>query len=252
MVAHRGASAVEAENTLRAFEVAVEAGADAVEFDVRMTADDVAVVVHDADVTRTTDGRGPVSSMQLAEVRRLRIAARDGSLTGIPTLEETLAFLTGKAAIDIELKNIPGEPDYEPERQRAAEATLEALHRIAFVGPVMVSSFNPLAIAAVRRSAPGVATGLLTSFGVDASAALEFARTEGHGWVLPYVERVRAAGDGFAASVHDAGLRLGTWLTDDPAEAVELFRGGIDAVATNDPAAVVAARREAFSDERGG
>jgi glycerophosphoryl diester phosphodiesterase len=56
---------------------------------------------------------------------------------------------------------------------------------------------------------------------------------------------VRAAGDGFAQEVHRAGRALGTWLVDDPAEAIALLRDGLDAVATNDPAAVVTARHEA-------
>ena len=61
--------------------------------------------------------------------------------------------------------------------------------------------------------------------------------------MLPFVGKVREAGDGFADRVHDAGLRLGTWIVDAAAEAVALMRDGVDAVATNDPAAIVAARR---------
>ena len=64
--------------------------------------------------------------------------------------------------------------------------------------------------------------------------------------MLPFVVMVREAGEGYPSQVHDAGLRLGTWIADDPADAVALLRAGVDAVATNDPAAIVAARREAF------
>ena len=79
VVAHRGDSAHEAENTIPAFESAIAAGADVVEFDVRMTADDVAVVMHDPDVSRTTDGAGLVRDLHLVEIKRLRIRTTDGA-----------------------------------------------------------------------------------------------------------------------------------------------------------------------------
>ncbi len=246
VVAHRGASAVEAENTLEAFEQAITAGADVVEFDVRMTADDVAVVMHDPDVSRTTDGAGLVRDLHLAELKQLRIPTRNGGSAEIPTLEEALVCLSGRAAVDVEIKNIPGEPDFDGSRELAVDATLRALDAVAFVGTVLISSFNPLSIAYAHTAAPDVPTGLLTTDEVDARTAFIFAREQGHGWVLPFVEAVRAAGPALADEVHAAGMRLGVWITDDPLTAVALFQIGVDAVATNHPAAIAAARAEAF------
>jgi glycerophosphoryl diester phosphodiesterase len=245
VVAHRGASAVEAENTVAAFEAAIAAGVDVVEFDVRMTADDRAVVLHDADVARTTDGAGLVAAKTLEEVKRLRVRTAAGT-TEIPTLEEALACLSGRVGADIELKNVPGEPDFEADRERAADTVLSALDAVAFTGPVLISSFNPASIAHVRKRRSAPTTGLLTGAAVEVHAALSFAADAGHTWVLPWVGQVAAAGPGCPEQVHDRGLLLGTWITDDPAAAVSLWRWGVDAVATNDPAAVVAARREAF------
>ena len=71
MVAHRGASSTYPENTLEAFEGAIAAGADAVELDVRLTADGIPVVMHDLDVAATTDGHGFVHTMTLADLKRL-------------------------------------------------------------------------------------------------------------------------------------------------------------------------------------
>jgi glycerophosphoryl diester phosphodiesterase len=246
IVAHRGASIEQPENTLAAMDRAVEVGAPAVEFDVRMTADGHPVVLHDAAVDRTTDGSGLVRDLTLDEVRRLRIEGVDGTSHGVPTLHEALACLSGRAAVDVEIKNIPGEPDFEPERQAAVEVLHAALDDVAFVGPVIVSSFNPLAIAASKRLRPEISTGLLTEYSVDAEAALAYASAEGHPWVLPFLGKVRDAGDAFPRAVHDEGMLLGTWLTDDPAEAVALFGTGVDAVATNDPRAVVEAFADAF------
>ena len=245
-MAHRGASAVEAENTLPAFEMAIAAGADVVEFDVRMTADGVAVVMHDPDVSRTTNGHGLVRDLPLLELGRLRIRTSSGALTEVPTLLEALACLSGRAAVDVEIKNIPGEPDFDETTELAVEATIRALEDVGFVGPALLSSFNPLSIARARELAPGIPTGLLTTEDVDGRVAFEFAREQGHAWVLPSAGSVLAAGATLADEVHASGMRLGTWITDDPAVAVELMRAGVDAIATNDPAAIVGARNEAF------
>jgi glycerophosphoryl diester phosphodiesterase len=242
VVAHRGASVEQPENTLEAFEAAIDAGADAVEFDVRLTADGVAVVMHDPDVSRTTDGTGLVPELTLADVRRLRIPLPGGGAAGVPTLQEALEFLAGRAAADIEIKNLPDEPGFTPDREAAVEATLDALDEVRFTDPVIVSSFNPRSIAHSRQLRPEVSTGLLTSYDQDARAALRRASDGGHQWVLPFVTMVLEAGDGFAEEVRSAGALLGVWIADDPDTARRLFELGADAVATNDPRAIVPVR----------
>jgi glycerophosphoryl diester phosphodiesterase len=242
VVAHRGDPANVPENTLESFESAVRAGAEAIEFDVRLTADGVPVVMHDAIVDRTTDGSGLVSSMTLEQVRGLRIALPGGGAAGVPTLEDTLRSLAGRAAVDIEIKNVPGDPDFDPDREDTVEATLDAIDATGFDGPVIVSSFNPLSIARSRELAPRIPTGLLTDPSVDAEAGFAFAKEQGHAWLLSFAGAVLRAPSGFADRVHEGGLRLGTWVSDDPDEAVALMRAGVDAVATNDPGAIVAAR----------
>jgi glycerophosphoryl diester phosphodiesterase len=242
VVAHRGASVEQPENTLEAFEAAIDAGADAVEFDVRMTADGVAVVMHDPDVSRTTDGTGLVPELTLADVRRLRIPLPDGGVTGVPTLEEALACLSGRAAADIEIKNLPDEPGFTSDREEAVEATLEALDEVGFPGSVIVSSFNPRSIAHSRALRSDVPTGLLTEYDVDADEALARATAQGHPWVLPFVSKVLDAGEGLADRVHAQGALLGVWIADDPDTARQLFELGADAVATNDPRSIITVR----------
>jgi len=241
VVAHRGASAVEAENTLAAFERAIAVGADAVEFDVRLTADGHPVVHHDPNVARMTDGRGLVRDLTLAQVKGLRIRTSDGAAAEIPTLEEALACCLGRVAVDVEIKNIPGEPDFEPEGQGVVEATVRTIRDVGFTGPVLFSSFNPWALDRARELAPEIPTGLLTDHDVDVAAALAFAREGGYPWILPFVRQVVAAPGGLVVEAHDAGIWVGTWITDDPAEAIGLFRAGVDAVATNDPGVIVPA-----------
>ncbi|MDQ4108126.1 MAG: hypothetical protein M3138_04870 [Actinomycetota bacterium] len=233
------------ENTVEAFDAAIDAGADAVEFDVRVTADGVAVVMHDPDVSRTTDGFGLVAELTLSDVRRLRIPLPGGGAAGVPTLEEALECLSGRAAADIEIKNLPGEAGFTPDREPAVEATLAALEAMVFPGQVIVSSFNPASIAHTRRLRPDVSTGLLTSYDVEADEALGRAKADEHPWVLPFVLKVLEASDGFADRVRACGALLGVWIVDDPETARRLFDLGADAVATNDPRAIAPIRDEA-------
>ena len=99
-IGHRGARAYEPENTLRSFKKALEIGVDAVELDVRKTKDNQLVVIHDADVKRTTDGKGLVGELTLKKIKEF--SAEKGEK--IPTLKESLDFLDKKVKILIELK----------------------------------------------------------------------------------------------------------------------------------------------------
>jgi glycerophosphoryl diester phosphodiesterase len=246
VVAHRGASVEQPENTVQAFEAAIDAEADAVEFDVRLTADGVPVVMHDPDVSRTTDGTGLVAELTLSDIRRLRIGLPGGGTTGVPSLEEALRCLSGRAAADIEVKNEWDEPSYVEEGAPALEPTLDALDRIAFSGSVIFSSFDEATVLRSRAIRPDVPTGLITGAEVDTASALEAAAGGDHPWLLPFVAQILSVGPGFPGEVHEAGVLLGVWIADDPETARTLFSWGVDAVATNDPRAIVSVRDEAL------
>ncbi|HEX2267215.1 MAG TPA: glycerophosphodiester phosphodiesterase family protein, partial [Actinomycetota bacterium] len=156
VVAHRGASALYPENTLRAFEGAVDAGADLVELDVRLTSDGVPVILHDLDVSITTDGSGRVHELTLAEIKRLDASKGRSERVEVPTLRETLELLSGRVGVNIEIKNLPEEPAFDSPREAAVEKTLSTLHDVAFSGPVVVCSFNWLSIERVRELEPSV------------------------------------------------------------------------------------------------
>jgi glycerophosphoryl diester phosphodiesterase len=247
VVAHRGASRDRPENTFPAFEAAIVAGADAVEFDVRMSRDGHAVVMHDASLRRTTGVDGLVRDLTLAELQRLTAGPAGRGLGGererIPTLVETLAFLSGRVAVDVEIKNLPGEPDHDPDEEAAVDATLRALDDVAFVGAVLISSFNPRSLARVVEIDPNVPTGLLALEAMPIDDAVALAVAGNHPWVLPAAPAVLAAGPSAVDLAHEAGLRFGTWIVDDLDEAARLAAWGIDAVATNDPVHVVPAIR---------
>jgi glycerophosphoryl diester phosphodiesterase len=241
IVAHRGASVSHPENTLEAFEAAVAAGADAVELDVRPTRDGVLVVLHDSDVSATTDGVGHVHRMTLDEVKALDASGGAGRAE-VPTLHEALTLLSGRAGIDIEIKNLPGDPGFDEGREVAATEIVRLLDELSFDGSVLVSSFSWLSIDRVRELNPSIPTGFLTGAVVDPASALHFVREKGYRFVLPQVDGLTAAGEPFVRECREAGVRVGAWTVDDPGRIAELFGWGVDAVVTNDPAAGVAVR----------
>jgi glycerophosphoryl diester phosphodiesterase len=242
VVAHRGASSTTPENTLPAFEEAARAGADVVELDVRLTRDRVPVVLHDPDVSATTDGAGQVHTLTVQEVKRLD-AGGGGSRAEVPTLEEALRVIDRSGVgVDLEIKNIPGEEAFDSPDEGVLTAVLGSLDRVGFAGPVLVSSFNWITIEASRRLAPDIATGFLTIAAIDPRAALDYARQQGHEFVLPHAVALVDAGDAFVREAHAEGVRVGTWTVDDEATLERMFGWGVDAVASNDPALAVAVR----------
>ena len=247
VVAHRGSSSSHPENTLEAFEAALEAGAQAVETDVRLTSDGVPVVCHDPAVSRTTNGWGYVHELKLAELKRLDASGGRGERAEIPTLREVLDLVSGRAGIDLEIKNIPGEPAYDSPREAVVEAVLRELDAAAFSGGVLISSFNWLSIERSLALEPSIPTGFLSLAAVAPHAALDYAARAGHCFVLPSVLALAPVADAFIPEAHAAGLRVGTWTVDDPTEALRLFTLGLDALASNDPSAALEARSEALA-----
>jgi glycerophosphoryl diester phosphodiesterase len=247
VVAHRGDPLRHPENSIEGFISALRAGANAVEFDVRLTRDAEPVIMHDPDVARTTDGRGLVHELTLAEIRDLRLVGT----SRVPTLAEALDAVSSLGGgVDIEIKNLPGEPDFEPEAERTLEATLSVLREARFSGSVLISSFNPTTIKRSIELAPEVWTGLLIIDAVDPSDALFAAIAEGYAFILPSVPSLVDAGPALIRRAHEADVRVGAWTADDPEMVRRLLGWGIDAVATNDPA-MAAVAREAWRAERG-
>jgi glycerophosphoryl diester phosphodiesterase len=150
-IGHRGVMGVEPENTLRSFIAAQNAGLDLIELDLHLSKDGALVVMHDADVDRTTDGSGPIADKTLAELRALDA----GHGERVPVFEEVLEAV--RTPLQAEIKDVA-----------AARALAEVMHRKDLVGRVEVSSFHDEAIAETARLVPGVRTALIASrYGTD-------------------------------------------------------------------------------------
>jgi glycerophosphoryl diester phosphodiesterase len=145
-IGHRGARAYAPENTLISFKKAIELGANTIELDVRKTKDAKLVVIHDADVKRTTSGKGLVSELTLNQIKSLSTEGNEK----IPTLEEALDFLDKKVQVLIELKEAGIE-----------KQVLDIVHAKGLEKTVIITSFLEEALQKVRELDNDVATGLI-------------------------------------------------------------------------------------------
>jgi glycerophosphoryl diester phosphodiesterase len=225
-VAHRGASREAPENTLAAFRRALDAGAAAVECDVQRTRDRGLVVIHDQTVDRTTDGRGPVAALTFAEIRRLD-AGRwfDPAFAGerVPSLDEVLDLVRGRALVLLEIKN--GPMFYEGIEAQIAEA----LGRHGMIDAALVMSFDHPAVRTMRGAAPEVATGIIYNARlVDVAAG---ARAAGADAACPWWGLVTP---GVVADAHDAGLGVFPWTIDEEPAMRRCLAWGVDGVTSND------------------
>ncbi|MEV5874650.1 glycerophosphodiester phosphodiesterase family protein [Streptomyces sp. NPDC052101] len=150
-IGHRGVMGVEPENTLRSFVAAQDAGLDVIELDLHLSKDGALVVMHDAEVDRTTDGTGPIADKTLGELRSLDA----GRGERVPVFEEVLDKV--RTPVQAEIKDVA-----------AARALAAVMHERDLVGRVEVSSFHDEAIAEIARLVPGVRTALIGSrYGTD-------------------------------------------------------------------------------------
>jgi len=213
-IGHRGARAYEPENTLRSFKKALEIGVDAVELDVRKTKDNQLVVIHDADVKRTTDGKGLVSELTLAEIKTF--SAEKGEK--IPTLKEALDFLGNKVKILIELKEVGAE-----------EKVLAAVHEKELEKNVIIVSFLEEALGKVRELDKDVETGLIYAKHKNPlKAALEVKAQ----YLVAFYRFTHTAN---VQKAHENGLKVIVWTVNTPEEVAEYVKKGVDGIATDKP-----------------
>ena len=213
-VGHRGARAYEPENTLRSFQKALDLGVDAVELDVRRTKDGEIVVIHDADVKRTTNGEGLVSDLTLKEIKALATEKDEK----IPTLEEAFDCLDSKVKIFVELKETGTE-----------EQVLEIVKKKRVNKNVVLVSFLEDALKKVRQLDPEVETGLIyAKHSNPLKAALELKAQ----WLLSFYKFTHTAN---VQKAHENGLKVLVWTVNTPLEAANMAKKGVDGIASDKP-----------------
>jgi len=218
VIAHRGASAQFAENTLDAFFGAVAQGADGVELDVRRTVEGRLAVHHDDTLG---DGRVIVDT------------PFEALPESVPDLRAALEACAPLRVVNVEIKNWPDDRDFDP-TELVADAVVDLLAERGELddGRVLVSSFHLATIDRVHERAPSLATGWLLG-AIEAPHDL-VARAAEHGHVAVHPHHAFVNED-FVHVAHDAGVAVNTWTCDEPERIRWLADLGVDAVITNTP-----------------
>ncbi|HLO29131.1 MAG TPA: glycerophosphodiester phosphodiesterase family protein [Anaerolineales bacterium] len=237
--AHRGASAHAPENTLAAFELALAQDADAIELDVKLSADGHVVVIHDSSVNRTTGSRGRVKDLSLQQLRALDAgSAFSEKYKGekIPTLEEVFEALGKRTLLNMELSN------YSTPRDQLVETVCMLVKKFGLQKHVMFSSFFASNLSKARAYLPGVPRGLLAFHGLLGAWARSFGFAFGKYQALH--TNLKDVTPQQVQRVHRLSRRIHVWTVNAADDMRRLFRWGVDAILTDDPQLAVQVRRE--------
>ncbi len=232
--AHRGAMAYAPMNTLAAFQLALEQGADGIELDVWLSQDDVPVVVHDFEVDGTTDGEGRVGSMTLAELKDLDAGSWfDARYAGqrIPKLDEVFDAVGQRLYVNVEIKSI------EMNNARIVHHVVEAIRKHGMTDRVIVSSFNPFVIRQMRRAATDIPLGLLQDHDLPFFYPLVMIGTK---YVAEHPNH-KQVNERYMAKAKRAGKLVNVWTVNDTAEAMRLRDLGVNGIITDAPDTILAA-----------
>jgi len=248
--AHRGASGYAPENTMPAFRLAWELGADGIELDVQLTKDGVPVVIHDETVNRTTDGTGYVKDFTLEELKKLNANKQfpNYGRVEISTLAEVYEFISGTdMTVNVELKtNVFSYPGIEEKllelaadvrRNAGEEAKTEAkggfgaLYEEPFCDRIVYSSFNHYSVKKIKELAPDAKIAFLYTDGFMNVA--KYADIYNGYAVHPSVRGVRNTP--VVEEAHAKGIRVHVWTVNEEADKEEMTRLGVDAIITNYP-----------------
>lgn len=216
IIAHRGASALEPENTLKSFIKAMKLGVDMVECDVRTTLDGQLVIHHDPYLDRTTNGTGLVKNKSLSELRQLN--AGDGER--IPTLREAIDTVKGQVGMVIEVKD-PG----------SEEKILNLIKEEKIAAEVIIASFYHRVSLNIKSLDPEISTGVIfacqpinsVAMAIDAQADIIFPQYQ-------YLNKL------MVDEAHDHGIKVVAGVIDDPITVENVVSWEVDAVVTNNPA----------------
>ncbi|RKN07222.1 glycerophosphodiester phosphodiesterase family protein [Streptomyces radicis] len=245
VIAHRGASEDAPEHSLAAYRKAITDGADGLECDVRLTADGHLVCVHDRRVNRTSNGRGAVSALELAQLAELDFGSwkaqagvaespdsADRERTTVLTLERLLRLVAdADRPVDLAIET------KHPTRWagQVEERLLRLLERHPLPGRVQVMSFSARSLRRVHLGAPGLPTVYLMQLLLPRHRAGRL--PPGNRIAGPSI-RILRRDPGYVARAHRSGHQVQVWTVDEPVDVELCARLGVDAVITNRPRTV--------------
>lgn len=229
VIAHRGASAYEPENTLRAFDLAIRQGAQMIELDLHVTCDNHVVVIHDPTLSHTTDLTGSVDRMTLAEIKR----ADAGKGERVPTLEETLDLTAGRVRLYLEIKD-----------PRAALPTLQIIRARRRQSEVMLASFDVELMRRLGNETSDIELGVILG---NATFHPMVRWREAFPWfALRRVNyqvlcmQVELCYGFLASRTRAKGKKLYVWTADTEKQFARMISIGVDGIVTNTPDRLIA------------
>ena len=229
VIAHRGASSYAPENTLAAFDLALQMGVRHIELDVHSTSDDQIVVIHDENVDRTTNGSGPVASYTLAKLKALDAGswfAPRFSGERIPTLDEVFERYKGLAHLHTEIKGHSAD---------LSKRTAELIRQHGMVDQVTITSFQRARLEETRAFAPELPTGWLVAEITDAVIAQ--ARAMGLTQLCPRANTVTPE---LVDRLRGAGFVVRAWGVTDEDLMRAVVQAGADGMTVNFPDKLIA------------
>jgi glycerophosphoryl diester phosphodiesterase len=234
---HRGAMARAPMNTLAAFELARRQGADGIELDAQLSKDGHIVVIHNDTVDATTDGRGKVCDMTLADLKRLEAGTWfSDAYAGerIPTLDEVFDAFGGDLLINVEIKS-SGTWSY-----RADKLLADCVRRHNMRERVIVSSFDPMILRGVGQMLPTVIMGFLYKPDMPAHHYPPLKKL----WRQARHPRHDMVDEGYMNWARGQGCYVNVWTVNDAQRAIELARLGVSAIITNEPDTIIRALKK--------
>ncbi|OGY64736.1 MAG: hypothetical protein A3I24_02480 [Candidatus Harrisonbacteria bacterium RIFCSPLOWO2_02_FULL_41_13b] len=217
VIGHRGASGYVLENSLESFKKAIKMGVDEVEFDIRRTKDGKAIVMHDAKLNRTTNGRGVIKKLTLKEIRRFRM--ENGEI--IPTLEEVLLVLKNKIGCTIEVK------DYGLEKE-----IVRLIKKLKVKNWVIVGSFKKTVIKKVKKLMPEARTQLIADRVFSVRHFIKKSLSLGASIIALDYKKISKK---FIDVAHKNNLKVYVWTVNDRKIANKMRRLGVDGMEGNYP-----------------
>lgn len=229
IIGHRGSPAHAPENTLASFEMAAIQGADAIEFDVKLSADGKVIILHDATVNRTTNGKGKVNRLPLSALQKLDAGSWfSDQFAGerVPTLESVCATFGQRLYLNIELTN------YVTPFDALVVNVVNTVKNYRLQERVLFSSFFPHNLALAQRLLPETPCALLTWPGWKGRWMIPVALRSRRYWAIhPHISQVTPA---LVQRVHAAGKRIHVWTVNEESDMRRMADWGVDAIFTDD------------------
>lgn len=224
ITAHRGASASAPENTLEALELAIEHLADFAEIDVQLTQDGVVILMHDANLKRTTGRELAVSRITYGELRQLDAGSWfgrgfEGSL--VPTLEEAIRLCKGKINLNIEIKSGKS----SEKNRELAEKVIALIKKYDFEAQCVVSSTNPAILAEVKQLDSGIKTGYILSFAYGSFYSLDS--------IDFFSLKSSFVSESVVKTLHSLGKEVHAWTVNTRSELERMKLLGVDNIITD-------------------